>query len=677
VRKGLSAALFVSCLLSGVAVGTRAESGVETKSFVVQPGDTLTVSNDRGKVQVRAWNESSIEIRIRKPGGDPAGKSIPEVTTRKDGTTISIQVTFPGPAGSVDLEIKCPPFLNLTITGASPQIDVAGIRGVVRAQSGSGPIVGGDLVSATSLTTESGAITFRANVQPQGDIRLESTSGNLYCEIEDGFNLRSWIRAGGTISWDMDPALRAAALEKQLGANGPLLYAASLKGDVVVRVKPGARPAAPAASQAALPAVPMSDTTAPEQEKPKPTGIQPGSADTGIAKSAREPRRKDPEVVQDASGTRNVPAPSQPSAAQETRRAPARPDGQAPVVVQGGFALKVDVDSVFLNVSVRDRSTNRSMPGLGLRDFRVYEDGVEQHVDQLLPTEAPFNLLLLLDVSGSTHSYIHLMKQAAIDFTHQINANDRVAVATFNSGVRLEQNFTNDRAAAEHAIQGIKSGGGTAFYDALMTCLNRYMRGVEGRSAIVVFTDGVDNQLDGHASTGSRTTFDELYRRVQETDTIIYTIFLDTEEEVTSTMRRPTGRMPGGIGGWPGGRRGGFPGGFPIPYPSPQPSPAPYPRRQQVDPRAVYAEARQQLSDIAEQTGGRMYSPHKTSELSGVYSQIADDLRIQYLLAYNSTNQAHDGNWREIRVAVDQHPEAVVRTRKGYYARKEDVRSDQ
>jgi Mg-chelatase subunit ChlD len=89
------------------------------------------------------------------------------------------------------------------------------------------------------------------------------------------------------------------------------------------------------------------------------------------------------------------------------------------------------------------------------------------------------------------------MKQAAIDFTRQIKANDRVAVATFNSRVQLIQDFTNDRAAAERAINRIQSGGGTAFYDALMTCIDQYMRTVQGRSAIVVFTDGVDNQLEG------------------------------------------------------------------------------------------------------------------------------------------------------------------------------------
>src|SRR5438445_3067632 len=92
-------------------------------------------------------------------------------------------------------------------------------------------------------------------------------------------------------------------------------------------------------------------------------------------------------------------------------------EGQQSVSPQGGYALKVNVDSVFLNVSVRERTTNRSIAGLQKDDFLVYEDGVQQEVGQLLPTEAPFNLLLLLDVSGSTASYLHLMKEAAIDFT--------------------------------------------------------------------------------------------------------------------------------------------------------------------------------------------------------------------------------------------------------------------
>ena len=341
----------------------------------------------------------------------------------------------------------------------------------------------------------------------------------------------------------------------------------------------------------------------------------------------------------------------------------------------GGYVLKVNVDSVSLNVSVLDRDNGRSMRQLQREDFLVYEDGILQQIDEVAPSEAPFNLLLLLDVSGSTQSYLPMMKQAAIDFTRQINPNDRIAVATFNSSVRLIQGFTSDRNAAASAIQMIQAGGGTAFYDALMACIDQYMHDVEGRSAIVVFTDGVDNQLYGEPVDGSVVRFDELYRRIQEIEPIIYTIFLDTEGMVPTTSGGTgpanTGAIIGGILGdiIRGGRP---PGSYPPTSPNPAPNPYPLPRgRSSPAERAAYEEALKQLQMIAEQTGGRFYSPGRTEELSRVYSQIADDLRIQYQLSYSSTNHKYDGRWREIRVRIKNHPKAVVRTRKGYYARKQ------
>ncbi|HYK88716.1 MAG TPA: VWA domain-containing protein [Acidobacteriota bacterium] len=645
-------------------------SGVGNKSFPIQPGDTLFITHDFGKVRIRPSEGTTLEIGIRRTLADPTRKGSPDVLVRKDGTAIRVTSSLSGALGeSVDLEIAAPKFTNLTITGANPEVDVAGIQGMVRVQGSGGRVTVEDLASPSTISTDIADITYRASVQPHGDVRLESTSGNISCELSSGLSLHGWIRAGGKIFWDMDPMVEATSLEKQLGTGGPLLYAASLKGDVIVRLKP----AVGSELTSSLPAPqvrPAGSSTVFVPARPRDaesqTQASPSSAPAPSAVPAREERRN-ATVANDATGAQ--------STSTSTQRTPSEPssgNGQQPVVVQGGYALKVDVDSVFLNVSVREEATNRSIPGLRKEDFRVYEDGVQQQVDQFLPTEAPFNLLLLLDVSGSTASYLHLMKQAAIDFTKQINANDRVAIATFNSNVELVQGFTNDRAAAERAIQRIKSGGGTAFYDALMTCLDRYMRGIEGRSAIVVFTDGIDNQLEGRYSAGSRTTYDQLFRRVQESDTIIYTIFLDTEGQVPAMTR---GGRPGG-GGWPGGRRGGrFPGSpfpWPVPLPTPSPNPAPYPSpspRQRGDQRAIYQEARDQLLQIADQTGGRMYSPRKIDELSGVYSQIADDLRIQYQLGYNSTNRAHDGKWREIRVEVENHPDAAVRTRKGYYAR--------
>ncbi len=345
------------------------------------------------------------------------------------------------------------------------------------------------------------------------------------------------------------------------------------------------------------------------------------------------------------------------SAQDESREGATAPDRQLDPA-QNEYAVKVAVDSVFLNVFVQERNTNRSLPGLKKEDFLVYEDGVLQQVEQFLPSEAPLNVLLLLDVSGSTGLFLSLMRGASIDFIRQLKANDRVAIATFSSRVDLIENFTTDRARTEKTLERIWARGGTAFYDALMTCISEYMRDVEGRGAVVVFTDGIDNQLEGGYPSPSQTTFDELYKGVQAAGSTIYPIFLDAE------------------GGDAGGPTMATDGRSRQPYPDrrrtptlnpPTSSPELQKRQAELTP---YELAVKQLQMIADQTGGRMYRPRRIEELSRIYSEIARDLRVQYQLGYNPSNQAHDGRWREIRVEVKDHPEAVVRTRKGYFARK-------
>jgi Ca-activated chloride channel family protein len=354
--------------------------------------------------------------------------------------------------------------------------------------------------------------------------------------------------------------------------------------------------------------------------------------------------------AQDMCGSTTVIAESSPASAS----APCR-GGQQPGNPPQAYSVRVNVNSVFLNVVVSDRITGRSVVGLGKEDFLVYENGVLQQVDQFRPSQVPLNLLLLLDVSGSTGLYLNLMKGASADFIRKMKNNDRVAIATFSSRVDLVQNFTGDRTRAEQAIQRIWAGGGTSFYDALMACVDRYMKGVEGRSAIVVFSDGIDNQLEGGYPAGSQTTFDELYHGVQEAEPTIYPIFLDTvrqsaagtpEGSGTRTRRVPT---------------------LDRSKPNPDDPIA-------DDGPASYDIAVKQLRMIAEQTGGRMYAPRRIEELSDAYSDIASDLFSQYQLGYNPTNSAMDGGWREIRVKIRNRPDAVVRTRKGYFAVKDNGR---
>ena len=181
-----------------------------------------------------------------------------------------------------------------------------------------------------------------------------------------------------------------------------------------------------------------------------------------------------------------------------------------------------------------------------------------------------------------------------------------------------------------------------------MTCIQYYFRGITGRTAIVVFTDGVDNQLEGPNSEGSHSDFSRLYRRIQEVEPIIYLIFLDTRTQTPVFRKASFSRQDLQQRQWP------------LPRKKPQ--------QKKPSQAEVYAKAQEQLHQIADQTGGRMYYLTSIQDLPKIYSEIVEDLRIQYLLAYTPNHHTVDGKWHEIRVQVKSHPEAAVRTRKGYYA---------
>jgi VWFA-related protein len=159
----------------------------------------------------------------------------------------------------------------------------------------------------------------------------------------------------------------------------------------------------------------------------------------------------------------------------------------------------------------------------------------------------------------------------------------------------------------------------------------------------------VDNRLTGDFSEGSAIDFQDLYRDIQEEDTLIYTIFLDTEGDPINQTRR-SGSFGGILGDIIFGPGGGG-GGMGIPGSS----------------DSAYEEARRELDLISEQTGGRMYTPRSINDLGMVYEEIANDLRVQYTLGYHSQNPTPSDRWHEIEVHVVGHPDLSVRARRGYY----------
>jgi len=312
--------------------------------------------------------------------------------------------------------------------------------------------------------------------------------------------------------------------------------------------------------------------------------------------------------------------------------------------------VKLQTRLVNLSLGVTDRQ-GRAVPNLKQEDFSVYEDGVLQSITHFSPEQTPFNLVLLLDMSGSTRNKRDLIKEAALHFIDQINPQDKVAVVVFTTDVIVLSHLTQDRDDIRDAIGSlVLPTGGTSFYDALGYSLVEELRKSKGqRNAIVVLTDGEDNAIAGELARermqtsggkplppllmGSFLSFDELLDGVKEADAMIYPIHLDTSADQAA-------------------------GAPPIQW------------RQAANSQAELSGiAKDQLQQLADASGGRVFNADKIEDLKGIYEQVAAELRTVYSVAYAPTNQTFDGRFRRIVVKINQPPDSVARTRKGYYAR--------
>ncbi len=162
---------------------------------------------------------------------------------------------------------------------------------------------------------------------------------------------------------------------------------------------------------------------------------------------------------------------------------------------------------------------NRAIDGLTASDFEVTEGGVRRDVLEVTRSTAPFNLVLLLDVSGSIENYVNFIRKAARAFVETVDKNDRVSIITFNDDVNVLSKFTTDRGKLSESLDTFDAGGGTAYYDALAFTVADTLRPLKGeRTAIVILTDGDDNR--------SFLAFDSLMGSIQESGSLIYPLYV-------------------------------------------------------------------------------------------------------------------------------------------------------
>lgn len=332
--------------------------------------------------------------------------------------------------------------------------------------------------------------------------------------------------------------------------------------------------------------------------------------------------------------------------------------------------IRLKADLVAVTASVADRS-GRAMRALKATDFTVYENGVKQTISHFAATEEPFTLLLLLDISGSTRDDIALMKSAAKNFLAELRAADRVGVIVFSREVEMIAELTDSRAAVQAAIAHLlpsegdqesrfTTNTGTSFYDALYLAAEASpLKQIDGRKAIVCMSDGLDST--------SLKTYKDIATLVEKSPTSIYFLELNTEAATLTGLLKPL-TDPDYLNFSPSQINRYFDAYDPESLDRHRPR-AFLPEEVKRELNAgLYEIARRELRELAERTGGRDYPVRLLTDLTGVYKQIADDLRSQYSISYYPTNRDRDGRWRAIRVDV-RAPNATVRARSGYWAK--------
>lgn len=260
-----------------------------------------------------------------------------------------------------------------------------------------------------------------------------------------------------------------------------------------------------------------------------------------------------------------------------------------------------------LELTIRD--TNRRFVDVSAEDLIVLEDGVEQKIEAFQEALTPVRLALLLDASGSMRRDVEAVREAARMFVGALPKQDRLTVMLFADRAEFEHDITGIREWTMEAIARYQANGGTALYDALYTGLER-LRREEGRRAVVVLTDGRDENNPGTAP-GSVHTYDQVLASLKEADAAVFAI---------------------GMG-------------------------------PNVD--------RDKLQELAALSGGEAYFPENVSSLEGEYRRILENLRRRYVITYTSTNSKHDGAWRNVEIRSSRTG-LVIESRGGYFAPADD-----
>ena len=322
-----------------------------------------------------------------------------------------------------------------------------------------------------------------------------------------------------------------------------------------------------------------------------------------------------------------------------------------PEVVEEDEIIKVETNLVTMPVSVFDRN-GKFVANLRQNDFRIFENGRQQEIEYFANIETPFTVVLMIDTSPSTKYRINEMQDLALNFLDQLRRDDKVIIVTFDQRVRVWNQATNNRSILRDVIRQTDFGNGTSLYDAVNKVTSEVLPEIEGRKAVVLFTDGVD-------TTSKRANYQSTLSEVQRSEALFYPIRYDTydpnaDATAGTSSRRRGGGNNSGVGGILGGILGAIiTGNVNIGGGGLGTS------------RAEHETGRRYLEDIGNNGGGRLFQGEDKYKLETSFVKIAEELRQQYSIGYYPAVIGREGERKEIDVRV-MRGGLTVRARESY-----------
>ncbi|HZC22045.1 MAG TPA: VWA domain-containing protein [Candidatus Binatia bacterium] len=307
-------------------------------------------------------------------------------------------------------------------------------------------------------------------------------------------------------------------------------------------------------------------------------------------------------------------------------------EGQASASPGTQYSLSVEAPLVVVDVLVTDEN-GTVLRGLRQENFRILDEGKSQLIRDFAPTTAPITVVILMEYSGLAYDYFAYKAASwGTEFLDHLELDDWVALVTYDMKPTVRVDFTKSKPAVEQALKELSypEFREANMFDALADTLDQLAE-VKGKKSILLITTGAD--------TFSRTTLDELYSKLKETDVTIFTIGVAEQEYMMSEMRG-------------GGSNIG------------------------------YMQMKNQLQTFANQTGGFAWFPRFEGELPDLFRSVGGILRNQYAVSFSLPREARDGRYHKLKVEVigtdglplkvkdekGKYRKVVIYAREGYIA---------